>query len=427
MTKKRKLKTISIFIMDNKLKILFLLLLFVFIFFRFYGMEKLTNLGWDQADSAWAAKSILFNNPFRIEGVPIKGNASIFMGPLYYYLITPVYFFTNMDMIAASIFAGIVSVVSFCIFFYITKKLFGTFTAFVASFIFTFSMSVVLPDRVQAAYTLIPIISYMAFYFLYRIITGEEKYILYLAAVIGFGFHVHFTTIIYPILALLTLPFFPKTKKTLLYILLSIPIFLVFMSPIIYGTFFAKHSSSGNFTNFFNTFYHGFHLKRMFQINRDAFISFQEILQFPLLQPLVYFLVPLFTITYYYFGPKKHKLLLPFLMVLWIVVPWVLLSTFSGELTNYYFSAPRYIGIAALAFILTTLYRWQVIAKVFVIILFVVFAAYNISLFSKIGGGNYLDIKHTVSQAIHDKRKMEFRDRDPVFYMYYIKTGNLRD
>lgn len=426
-SKKNKINTIPAFIKRHRLKILFLLLLSIFVFFRFYQIEKFTNLGWDQADSAWAAKSILFNNPFRVEGPPIKGNTSISMGPLYYYLITPVYFFTKMDMIAASIFAGIVSVISFLIFFYITNKLFGTFTAFVASFIYTFSISIIAPDRVQAAYILIPIISYVIFYFLYKIITGNEKYILYLAAAIGFGFHAHFTTIMYPFIVLLTLPFFPKTKKTLLYILLSIPVFLLFMSPIIWGTFFAKRSSSGSFATFFNTFYHGFHLKRMLQINRDAFISFQQILQLPLLQPLVYLLLPLFTWVYYYWGPKKYKLLLPFLVALWVLVPWVLLTTFSGELTDYYFSAPRYLGIVIIAFILTSLYkRGPLVAKIALVGFLVIFAIYNIHLFFLIQPGNYLSIKQTVKDAMYDKRKMEFRDRDPVYYMYFIKTGDLR-
>lgn len=424
--KNSNIKNFIVFYKKHKFKILFLLLLSVFIFFRFYQLEKFTYLGWDQADSAWAAKSILYDNPIRTEGVPIKGNTSVFMGPLYYYMVTPVYFLTSMDMIASSIFAGIVSIISFLIFCYITKKLFGTFTALVAAFIFTFSINVIQPDRVQAAYILIPIISYAIFYFLYRVIMGDEKYIMYAAAAIGFGFHAHFTTIMYPFLILLTLPFFPKTKKTLLYILLSIPIFLLFMSPILYTTFFAKRSSSGSFQSYFNTFYHGFHATRMLQINRDAFISFQQIFQLPILQPLAYLLIPVFAITSYFWGTQKHKLLLPLLLTLWILIPWILLTTYSGELTDYYFSAPKYIGIAAIAFILTSLYKRKFIAaKVFVCSLLVVFAAYNIYLFSLTQTGNYLSIKDTVRQAIADKRKMEFRDRDPVFYMYHIKTADL--
>lgn len=426
--KNSRINTFLSFCKKHKLKILFLLLLSVFIFFRFYNLEKFTALGWDQADSAWAAKSILYDNPLRTEGVPIKGNTSVFMGPLYYYMVTPIYFLTNMDMIASSIFAGIISIISFVIFFYITKKLFGTFTAAVAAFIFTFSLSVIQPDRVQAAYVLIPVISYAIFYFLYKVITGEEKYILYIAAAVGFGFHAHFTTIMYPFLVLLTLPLFPKTKKTLLYLLLAVPIFLIFMSPILYTTFFAKQSSSGSFQSYFNTFFHGFHLTRMLQINRDAFISFQQIFQLPILQPFTYFLIPIFALVSYYWGPKKYKLLLPFLLTLWILVPWILLTTYSGELTDYYFSAPKYIGIAAIAFILTSLYKRKFIAaKIFVCGLLIIFAGYNMYLFSLTQTGNYLSIRETVKDAIRDKRKMEFRDRDPVFYMYHIKTADLRN
>lgn len=95
-------------------------------------------------------------------------------------------------------------------------------------------------DGVQAAYGLIPTISYAIFYCLYRLITGNDKYIMTLAALIGFGFHVHFTTIFYPIIFLFTLPFLPRNKKFLLHLALSIPIFMVFLLPTIYSLFFQK-------------------------------------------------------------------------------------------------------------------------------------------------------------------------------------------
>lgn len=411
------------FCKKNRALLSFFLLLAIFIFFRFYKIVEFSNIGWDQTDSAWAARSILEVNPFRAEGVPIKGNTSMFMGPLYYYLITPVYFFTNLDMIASPIFAGIIAVINFLIFTVITKKLFGTLTAGIAAIIYTFSYPLILHDRTQAAFILIPILSYIIFFFTYKIIKGNEKYILFFAAAVGFGFHVHFTTVMYPFIFLLTVPFYPKTKKTLLYILLAIPVFLLFVSPIIYTTFFAKRSSAGSFTSYFNTFYHGFHLRRMMQINRDAFIGFQKVLQFPILQPLVYLIIPLFTVVYYRFGPKKNKFLLPYLMAIWIVVPWVLLSAYSGELTDYYFSAPIYVGVAAVSYMLAVLFSQKtILAKLAVSTLLICFVIYSIHLFLLIQPGNYLYVKTTVDKAISLRQKMPFKDRDPYYYRYYILT-----
>lgn len=415
------------FCLRNKARIFFLLLVTIFIFLRFYQLPERAVVGWDQADSAWAVKSILYDNPIRFEGVPIKGDSSMFIGSLYYYLITPFYFFTNLDMIASPIFAGVVSVISFFIFYYITKKLFDTKIALVASFLYALSIGVISADRVQAAYVLIPIISYGVFYFLYKFLTGQEKYILYLAALIGFGFHVHFTTIFYLPIILLTLPFPPRTKKALLYALLSIPIFLLFISPMLYSVFFATHSGSNSLTNYLSASYHGLHLQRVLQLSHDGFISLQTVLQTNVLRPFVFLVLPLFAITFYLIKPKKerkHVLLFSYLVALWILIPWVVFATYNGELTDYYFSLPRNLGIAMVAFLAVYLYQKKTyLPKLIVIFLLTLFAGYNLYLFSKVGAGNYLGIKQHVKVTIQQNKKIKFKDRDPLFYTYYIYTN----
>jgi 4-amino-4-deoxy-L-arabinose transferase-like glycosyltransferase len=393
---------------------------------RFYQLPERAYVGWDQADSAWAAKGILLDNPVRLEGVPIKGNAAMFMGPLYYYLIAPFYFFTNFDMIASPIFAGVVSVISFLVFYVVTKKLFSTPIALVAFFLYTFSMSVIGADKAQAAYTLIPIISYAVFYFLYAFLQGNEKHILPLAAVIGFGFHIHFTTVFYLLILLLTLPFVPRTKKALFSCLLAIPLFLLFLSPMLYSAVFAKQHGANGILPYLNASYHGFHLTRVWQLAADAFISFQAIVQFPLIRPLIFFVFPLFAATLYATTAKskrKAALLMLYLIALWIVVPWLVLATYTGELTDYYFSLPRNLGIAMLAFLIVAGFtRTAIAGKALIIGLLLLFAGYNISLFNNVFPGNYLAIKQEAENAIRMKKKMPFKDRDPLYYMYYVSA-----
>lgn len=404
----------------------FLLLLSIFIFLRFYELPERADLGWDQADSAWAAKSILVDNPFRLQGVPIKGNAGMYMGPLYYYLITPFYFFTNLDMLAAPIFAGVVSIISFVIFFYITKKLFGLNVTYIASFFYIFSIGVMVSDRVQAAYVLIPIVSYVGFYFLYKLITGNEKYILFLAAIIGFGFHVHFTTVFYLPIILLTIPFFPRTKKMLLYLLLAIPIFLLFISPMLYSLFIPKNSAGNSIGSYLTESYHGLHPTRILQLSHDAFISFEGILQFQILRPFVFLVLPIFVTVFYFTKPRekrKEALLLSYLMILWILIPWFILATYNGELTDYYFSLPRDLAIVAVAFLIASLYkRKSVWIKLLIVILLSFYAINNLYLFSKILPGNYLSLEPGVKVAIRNKKPIEFKDRDPLSYTYYVYT-----
>lgn len=413
------------FYLNHKTQVFFCLLFVIFISLRFYELFERANVGWDQADSAWAARSILLENPIRLEGVPIKGNAGMFMGPLYYYLITPFYFFTNLDMIASPIFASVVSVFSFLAFYNITKKLFDANVALLASFIFTFSVFLISYDRLQAAFVLIPIISYVVFYFLYKIITGNEKYILFLAAIIGFGFHVHFTSVFYLIIVLLTIPFFPRNKKSLIYGSFALLIFLIFLSPMLYSVFFAKSSGSNGIVAYLNSSYHGLHLRRFLQLTYDGFISFELIMQFHILRILSPFILPLFIVIYFFTGSKKmrkKRLFLSYLMILFVLVPWLVFSTYTGELTDYYFSHSRYIAIVTIAYLLMQLYKSKVLlVKFLVISLLVFFAGDNVYKFSY-ARGNYPGIKQAVKTAIESKQKIKFVDRDPFFYTYHVYT-----
>lgn len=422
-----KLRSLFAFCATYRYHILFLLIFLAFVFLRFYEITDRTNLGWDQADSAWAARSILKENPFRLEGVPVKGNANIFLGPLYYYLITPFYLFTNLDMIASSIFAGVVSVVSFFVFYYITKQLFDNEIALFSLLIYTFSKLVVEADRLQAAYVLIPILSYIVFYFLYKLVTGNEKYILYLAVMVGFGLHIHFTSVFYLFIIFLSSPFFPINKKTLRYGILSIIILLIFISPMLYSVFLQKSSGSNGIIGYLSGSYHGFHLRRFLQLTHDGFISFKLIMQISLIQRLAY-VVPFLFIIVFYFNrnqkqTRKERLLFFYLLSLYIIIPWFIFSMYNGELTHYYFSHSRYLAIIVLAYLLMSLFKHKLfLGKLFVIFLFIYYAGTNLLLFFNTPPGNYKSIKQGVESAIKSKQKIYFMERDPFYYTYFVNT-----
>lgn len=414
---------------DHFIHIVFSLLFVSFLFLRFYEITERTQLGWDQADSAWAARSILLDNPFRLEGVPIRADMNMFMGPLYYYLIVPFYFFTRLDMIAAPIFASTVSVVCFLIFYTITKRLFNTHIALLGSFIYTFSTYVISYDRVQAAFVLIPTISYVAFYFLYEVITGNEKYIVYLGAIVGFGFHIHFTSIFYLIIVLLTLPFFPRNSKTVRYSAFALLIFMLLLSPILYSAFFAKSTVSNGIIGFISNSYHGFHLKRFFQIFYDGFISFEAIIQFHALRSLAPIIPVLFTVIYYRNGDsifKKQRAFFIYLLALWIMIPWAVFATYKGELSDYYFSAARPLAIATIAFLLWFVFqRHLLITRILIISILCIYSGYTVYVFtSRVGRGNYLSIRETVRQAIQNGEPIKFKDKDPLSYTYHVYTND---
>ncbi len=419
-SKKKNNFNILEFIKKYKIEIIISILLIFHLFFRFYQFDTRANFGWDQVDSAWAAKNIIVDHKVLLEGVPAKGNSGIFMGPLYYYLIAPFYFITNLDPIASPIFAGVISLFGFFVIYFVTKKMFGTNVALVALFINTFSLAAIATERTQNAIALVVPISYLIFYFLYKSVTDDSKNLIFLAAIVGLSFHVDFTSVMYPLIIILALPFLPKNMKTLKNLLISFVIFLIFMSPIIFN-FVTKESSSGSAFIYFGNYYHGLHLARVFQLFSDAFLSFQKVAYFPVFKYFVFLIIPIFFFIYYRLNPNKKSLILFYIVLLWIVVPWIIMATYKGELTDSYFDFPRFIAIAIFAYLVVFVYQQKnIIFKIIPVLVLSFYSIYTIQQFIKPQYGNLLSQEYDVKVAIKEGKVIKFIDHYGPSYIYYV-------
>ena len=392
-------------------------LFLIHIFFRFYQLEARASLGWDQIDSAWAAKSIVIDRHVPLQGPVAKGNTGIYMGPLYYYLIAPVYWATGMDPIASPIFGAITATINAVIVYWVTKKMFSEKIALIALLINTFSINVIHRDHIQNAIQFIVPVSYLIFYFLYRVVTGSYKHLVHLAVMLGLSFHVDFTSVLYPMLVFLALPFFPRTKKALPYIGASLLIFLLLISPILIH---AGNKQATNMVALFQTYYHGFHLQRVLQLAHDAFISIENILQEKFFRPYVFFIIPIFMALYY---KSKDSLKLFYLIFLWFVIPWFVLSTYKGELTSSYFSLPYNISIAMLAYITWQIFSVRItLVRLIPILFWLWYSVTNTNTFLHSKSGTMHKQRADVLKAIEYKQAIPFKDGHADSYLYYYYT-----
>ncbi len=410
--------------MKKRTSILFVLLICFHIFFRFFELEARASLGWDQIDSAWAAKSIVVDKHFPLQGPVAKGNTGIYMGPLYYYLIAPVYYATGMDPIASPIFGAITATLSALVVYWVTKKLFNENVALLALFINTFSINVIHRDHIQNAIQYIVPVSYLTFYFLWRVITGSYRHLVHLSLLVGLSFHVDFTSVFYPMLIFFALPFFPRSRKSLLYYGLSVVLFLILISPILILAGGRQNPLGANFLTLFQTYYHGFHLQRVWQLLHDAFISIENILQVKVLRPYVFFLIPIFAWLYYRNNRGKDALKLFYLIALWFVIPWLVLSTYKGELTSSYFSLPYDISIAMLAYLTWRIMSARTIFFRFIpVALWAWYALANTQTFMSSVSGTMPKQRQNVLNAIARKQVIEFKDGHADSFLYYYYTA----
>lgn len=402
---------------------LFLAILSLHTFTRFYEFTKRADFGWDQVDNAWATYNILVKKQYPLVGMEGKLNSGIFIGPLYYYFITSFYYFSNHDPIVSPLIAGITSLLGLVTLFYVTKKILNTETALIAIFINAVSILIIQADRVQWPVNFIALISYWIFYFLYKVLCGSPKYVLPLAIATGLAFHIHFTAVFFPILIIITLPFFPKTKETLKYIIFSLPVFLLFLLPTFIYNIQSKNSASINISNYINVYYHGFHLRRLLQLAHDGFIKFESILNIRILRPFVFIYYPLCIILLIKSKAEKHKIILSALMGIWILIPWVVFTLYSGELSDYYFNSTLFIAMAIIAYLtfrLLSVKFWPI--KLMTISFWVYFAVININTFLIPRMGNLTGTKISAQNAINEGRVVKYGRGNAEAYMYeYMK------
>lgn len=407
------------FLLKYKFQIILIAVFLCEVFLRFYQMDTRDPFGYDQVDNAWAAKAIVVDHQFPTIGMPAKANSGIYVGPAYYYMLAVVYWLFNLNPIAAGFAAGLTSIFNFWVIYFICKKLFNRNLALIAVFINTFVFHEIVFDRVQVPINFIPSIALLIFYVLYRITQGDVKKIPILALLIGFDFNIHFTAIFYPIIVFLTLPFFPRTKQALKYIVLSIPLFLIWVLPSTI-TELQRKSDYGSFSNYLSTNFIGFHLRRVLQLLGDGIIQFD---QYIIIKQLKYIALPLFFVAFLYKSISREKLVFCFLIILFFVVPWFGFATYSGEITDYYFAISRYIALFIVSYFL---YRLWIIRKLptRVITIFVLcYIMYTglISFMPEHDGG-VVNAEREVSAKIQMGKVIKYQQGVPGAYIYYYLT-----
>lgn len=411
-------------IKKDKRWVVLVVIFFIFVFLRFYQMDSKSIFLTDQLDSAWAAKRIIVDHNFPLIGPANKLGSGLFVGPLYYYSIAIFYYFTNLDPIAAMLFAGFTGIIGFFTIFYVLKKLFSFSVALIALFINTISFSGIQFDRVQWEINFIPIISLLAFYFLYRTLSGNEKSIIWLSIILALSFHTHLTVALFlPIIALIALPFFPKNKKTLRYILFSIPIFLIGLFPIIVANIQGNNFFLISVNNYAQSTFHGIHLRRILQLGDGALYQLESFFTFHFFRFLRIILLPLFFIVYLRDNLFGKKVIMIFLVSLWYIVPLVVLSTYSGEVTDYYFSANRYIGLFVIAYLISKLLRQKnIIITSALAVLAICYSYINLQEFYRLKAIGLNVRKTSVMQSIRQGKVIPFKAEYSESYIYYFYT-----
>lgn len=399
---------------------LFVLIAIAYIALRAFDLERRLVFGWDQVRDAWVMKDLVVNHRFPLAGPTVRGNSVL--GPAYYYLLLPFYAASGLNPIGSGIFTVVMGTLTLITLFLAVRNIFSSRTALITSFLYTVSLSVMVSDRVSWNVTLLPLDAIFVFWFLYRIMRGETRLLPWLALAAGFGFHLHFTAVFFVGIILLCLPFMIRKKDFVKHALIAAVVgamtfipYLLYLRSTYTGTSYAS-------TGFFNTYYLGFHLRRMLQITNDAFIQVEIMLYFRQLRwasivlPFVYGIV-------LWMKQRKKSLPLVWLTAVWFVVPWIVMAVYGGEISDYYFIITRPLAVIIIAYLADALLAIPgILPGIAVGVMGLFYAYFNIAAFTDRGPSDFM-INETKARGMADHSEhVEFKEGVPEVYLFHLYT-----
>jgi 4-amino-4-deoxy-L-arabinose transferase-like glycosyltransferase len=396
---------------------------FIFIAFlilRFMQPETRAVFGWDQVVNSWVVKDMILAGKRPLTGMVAKMNTGFYIGPAYYYLLAPFYWVFRLDPVANSYFAGTIAVMTFSALFWVTRRLFDRKTVLIALFIYTFSSNVIRFDRIAWPVNLIPLTSLLAFYFLYRVLRNELKFLIPLALTIGFAFHTHFTAVYYVMIVFFSAPLVFRQPGGLIRSFAALPFFLVWLVPNLISETGKGFSATQNMAYYLNTFFHGLHLRRVLQLTNDAFIEFEANLFFRYLKPLNILIPAIFSGLLLRSLRPDRKILL-FIFTLWFGVPWLVMSLYAGEITNYYFSITRPVAVIVIGYVLSKVFVVKNKLPSVILVIFAVYWSYaNILHFLGNTESDLVKNREEAKKAIREDKKIEFVEWEAKSYLYEV-------
>lgn len=189
---------------------------------------------------------------------PRTSIGDMYLGPLYYYLISPALLLANFNPVGPAILVALIGVATVFLVWYVAKEWFGKVAAYISSGLYAISPVVIENSRDSWNPNVMPFFSLLTMYSFWRGLTSKNyKWLLLSAVSYAFAMQSHYLgLLLLPVLLIFYIKnLFGERKygNLLRYTLTSLVVFALLMSPIF--IFDLKHNNQ-NINSFVKFFTH---------------------------------------------------------------------------------------------------------------------------------------------------------------------------
>lgn len=189
---------------------------------RIYRLDYLTTFGRDQGIDFLAVRDMLINHKLTLIGIKVS-LADFFQGPIYLYILTPLFYIMRLNPLAGAYTAVFISLLTIFTLYFVVYKMFNIKTANLAAAFFAVSPQLVMFGNTPLYQNFTPLFILLGIWCLYQVIVlnkgGAFKQLLFIFLTglsVGIGLELHFLVISLTLAILFYLVFFTNNFLKLL-------------------------------------------------------------------------------------------------------------------------------------------------------------------------------------------------------------------
>ncbi len=198
---------------------IFILILIIATSLRFYKIETLTTFGRDQGIDFISVYNMIVSKKLTLIGIKVS-IGEFFQGPIYLYLLAPLFLILNFNPIAGAYTAVFISIITIVTIYIVTDSFFGKLCANFSAFLFAVSPEFVAYGNTPLYQHFAPVFMMFGLWFLSKFIVNNKSiYALLVGIFAGLSMETHWLFVSFAISGLIYFGFFKELKSMFIYLI----------------------------------------------------------------------------------------------------------------------------------------------------------------------------------------------------------------
>jgi len=202
-------------------------------FFRLYRLEATIQFLGDQGRDVLVMRHLIIDYDIPFLG-PITSVGGFYLGPLYYYLMTPFLWLFNFNPVGPAYANAFIGIITLPILYFVTKKMFSQSAAKLTTFLYAFAAIPIQETRFTWNPNPMPLATLgIVFGFYQALKTNKSKWLLLSSLSLAIALQLHYMIVFLGPFILWQIFIFFKNKKLKKWLLPWFGIIILFMVPLI--------------------------------------------------------------------------------------------------------------------------------------------------------------------------------------------------